>query len=153
MQDALVGEDLDQPSGFQVFIGKGLDRQRVAHPWLCDVMGHMTTRHYVAMFDDASYHFLHEVFGWRSDDSSGPGWADVKHVIEYQDEVAAGSLLEITGRVERVGGKSITILYEMRNITKGTLAATLESTAVHFDLTARKAVTIPDDLREKAERF
>ena len=30
----------------------------VVHPWLCDAMGHLTTRHYVGMFDDAGYHLL-----------------------------------------------------------------------------------------------
>ena len=125
----------------------------VAHPWLCDVMGHMTTRHYVAMFDDASYHFLNEAFGWRPDDSSAPGWADVKQVIEYNDEVAAGSLLEVKGKIARIGGKSITIQYEMFNITKGTVAATLETTSVYFDLTGRKAVTIPDELKARAEKL
>ena len=30
----------------------------VVHPWLCDAMGHMTTRHDMAMFDDGSYHLL-----------------------------------------------------------------------------------------------
>lgn len=124
----------------------------VAHPWLCDVMNHMTTRHYVAMFDDASYHFLNEVFGWRPEDSSAPGWADVKHVIEYTDEVAAGNLLEIRAAVTRIGGKSVTLRYEMHNLSKGGLAATLESTSVHFDLIARKAVAIPEALKHRANQ-
>lgn len=124
----------------------------VAHPWLCDVMGHMTTRYYVAMFDDASYHFLNEVFGWRPDAADTPGWADVKHVIEYSDEVAEGSLLEVRAKIERVGGKSLTTLYEMHNITKGTLAATLESTSVHFDLKQRKAIPISEEMRAMANR-
>ena len=44
-----------------------LVQKSVAHPWMCDVLGHMTTRHYVAMFDDSSYHFLYTVFGWTGD--------------------------------------------------------------------------------------
>lgn len=125
----------------------------VAHPWLCDIMGHMTTRHYVAMFDDASYHFLREAFGWRPGEPGAPGWADVRHVIEYNDEVAAGDLLEIRGQIERIGGKSLTIRYEMTNLNKDSVAATLESTSVYFDLQARKAIAIPDELREKAAPF
>ena len=125
----------------------------VAHPWLCDVMGHMTTRHYVAMFDDASYHFLNTVFGWQPQGSSIPGWADVKHIIEYQDEVPAGTLLEIRASIVRIGGKSITVRYEMHNIAKGDVAATLESTSVYFDLVARKAIPIPEDMKQRAEQF
>ncbi len=124
----------------------------VAHPWLCDVMGHMTTRHYVAMFDDASYHFLAEVFGW-SPAEGGPGWADVKHTIEYQDEVAAGDLLEVRGSMVKLGGKSITVRYEMHNLTRGRLAAVLESVSVHFDLEARRATAITDAMRQRASAF
>ncbi len=124
----------------------------VAHPWLCDVIGHMTTRYYVAMFDDASYHFLREVFGWSAGGDE-PGWADVKHTIEYQDEVGSGDLLEVRGKLIKVGGKSITVHYEMHNLTRQNLAATLESISVYFDLQDRKAVAIPDKLRELAEPF
>ena len=42
----------------------------VAHPWLCDIMGHMTTRHYTAIFDDASYLYFFRVFGWSGSDAS-----------------------------------------------------------------------------------
>ena len=50
----------------------------VAQPWMCDVMGHMTTRFYVAMFDDASYRLLYELFGWTGETGvrEGRGWAD-----------------------------------------------------------------------------
>lgn len=125
----------------------------VAHPWLCDIMGHMTTRHYVAMFDDASYHFLSQAFGWAPAHGDDFGWADVKHTIEYQDEVGAGELLEIRAGLAKVGGKSITVRYKMHNLTRGNLAATLESVSVYFDLKARKAAPIPDDLRERASTY
>ena len=39
----------------------------INHPNLCDVMGHMTPRHYVAKCDDGSYQFLHANFGWNTD--------------------------------------------------------------------------------------
>ena len=91
----------------------------ISHPGLCDVMGHMTTRHYVAMFDDASYHLLYTVFGWTGAQAkaAGKGWADVRHVIEYQDEVAEGDLLEITGALTKLGNKSVTVLYTMHNLS------------------------------------
>ena len=61
-------------------------QKSVAHPWMCDVLGHMTTRHYVAMFDDAAYHMLYSVFGWTgsSDDKNRIAWADVQHTIDYK---------------------------------------------------------------------
>lgn len=124
----------------------------VAHPWLCDIMGHMTTRHYIAIFDDASYFFLNRTFKWSGDDATrGMGWADVRHEIDYVAEVAAGDLLEVRGQLERIGNKSITVRYEMHNLKKGEVAATLTSTSVLFDLKARKAVPLTDEMRAAAE--
>ena len=106
----------------------------VAHPWMCDVIGHLTTRHYVAMFDDASYHFLFAVFGWSgsTDETGERGWVDVRHVVEYKAEVSAGSLLEIRACLLKIGGKSITIRYEMVNLGSGEIAATLECVCVFY---------------------
>jgi len=123
----------------------------VAHPWLCDVMGHLTTRHYIAMFDDASYHFLFEVFGWSGADASdGVGFADVRHEIDYEAEVGAGDLLAISARLEKLGTKSVTIIYKMSNLTRGECAATLTSVAVCFDTKARKAIAIPEGWGDRA---
>jgi len=129
-------------------------QKSVAHPWMCDVLGHMTTRFYLNMFDDASYHILYEVFGWSSasDDEGERGWADVRHVIEYVAEVNAGDVLETRAGIKKIGTKSITIRYEMTNLGENELAATLECTCVLFDLKARKALPLPDDLRASAER-
>jgi len=129
-------------------------QKSVAHPWMCDVLGHMTTRFYLHMFDDASYHLLYEVFGWTgaSDDKGERGWADVRHVIDYVAEVNAGDVLETRAGIRKIGNKSITIRYEMQNLGEDELAATLECTCVLFDLKARKALPLTDELRSRAER-
>ena len=125
----------------------------IAHPWQCDIMGHMTTRFYMAMFDDASYHFLHHVFGWNSAQSPDGrfGWVDVRHVINYESEVDVGDLLDVRAELVKVGGKSMTISYEMINLGSGDVAARLEGVVVLFDLKERRAVSIADDLRATAQ--
>jgi acyl-CoA thioester hydrolase len=129
-----------------------VDHKGVCHPWLCDSMDHMTTRHYMAMFDDASYHFLNRVFGWSGTDTknSNIGWADVKHTIEYMLEVNSGQLLNISGRLVKIGGKSITVFYEMRECRSNKIVATLESISVLFDTSARKAIPLSDEMRLSA---
>ena len=87
----------------------------VAHPWQCDILGHLTTRYYVGMFDDASYHFIYEVFGWvgNQDADGNRAWVDVQHLIKYQAEVAAGDLLEANQTAEIViRGPNVTHGYE-----------------------------------------
>ena len=127
-------------------------QKSVAHPWMCDVLGHMTTRHYVAMFDDAAYHMLYKVFGWTgsSDDENRIAWADVQHTIDYKAEVSAGDLLEVNAKLTNIGNKSITIFYEMRNLGNDEVAATLQVICVLFDLKTRESVLISDELKELA---
>lgn len=127
----------------------------VAHPWQCDVLGHVTTRHFVAMFDDASYHFLNDIFGWGGvvDTESGLGWVDVSHRIQYQEELKAGDPVEISAGLRKIGNKSLTAGYTMRNLRSGAIAATLEAVYVLFDMESRTGVTIDDALRERAAPF
>jgi len=114
----------------------------------------MNIRHYMAMFDEASYQLLYQVFGWSgsSDTENGEGWADVRHVIEYQAEVSAGDLLEIRACIIKVGTKSIGIHYDMFNIVRNEMAATLECVSVLFDLRNRKAMPLSDAQRKQAEQ-
>ena len=129
-------------------------QKSVAHPWMCDVLGHMTTRHYVAMFDDAAYHMLYEVFGWTgsSDDDNKIAWADVNHAIDYKSEVSAGDILEIEAKLTKIGNKSITIYYEMRNLGKNEVAASLQVISVLFDLESRESVKISEELKQLASK-
>ena len=133
--------------------------QGVVHPWLCDAMGHLTTRNYLAMFDDSGYHMFFKVFraapvegGENQSRQEGTGWADVRQVIEYKDELRAGEILEIRAELRKIGNKSITIFYEMYNVATGSLSATLESTSVYFDLVERKAIPLTDEMRERASK-
>ena len=126
----------------------------VAHPWLCDVIGHLTTRHYVAMFDDASYHFLFNVFGWSgaTDKNGEIGWVDVRHLVEYLAEVSAGDVLEVRASMVKIGTKSITARYEMINLGRNELAATLECVYVLFDMNKREGLALTDELRRAAAK-
>jgi acyl-CoA thioester hydrolase len=127
----------------------------IAQPWECDGMGHLTTRFYMAMFDDASYHFLYEVFGWTisAHESVKYGWADVRHVIEYKAEVTAGDILEVRAQLKKIGTKSCTVLFEMINLEKDEVAATLEAVCVYFDLELRTAIPLTEAMIEGAQPY
>ncbi len=129
-------------------------QRSVAHPWMCDVLGHLTTRYYVGMFDDAAYHFLYAVFGWTgsSDDTGKMAWVDVRQCIEYRNEVTPGELLEICACLTRIGTKSITISYEMTKLGSNEIVATMEVVCVLFDLEKRCGLPLTDELREAASK-
>jgi len=125
----------------------------VVHPWLCDAMGHMTTRHYVGMFDDAGYHLLAALGFTARHLDDGIGFADVRHVISYKAELRVGELLLIRCGVTRVGDKSLTAFYRMEALESGATAAEMEVVMVQFDLKRRQSIAVVPEIRARAEAF
>lgn len=125
----------------------------VVQPWLCDTMGHLTTRHYVGMFDDAHFHFYAEL-GANLEDMlhKSQGFADVKSTLEYKRELGPGALVEIRSRIVRIGTKSFVHRHEMYEKHSGELVATMENVTVAFDLKNRRAVPVYDEFRVRAEQ-
>jgi acyl-CoA thioester hydrolase len=121
----------------------------VVHPWLCDVMGHLTTRHYMAMFDDASYQFL-SIIGYdaRAASEQRWGWADVRHEINYISELAAGAVVRIEGWAKARGRSSITLEFQLMDRSDGRVCATLEAKIVCFDLEARRSRPLPPHIAD-----
>nr|WP_314876348.1 acyl-CoA thioesterase [uncultured Pseudomonas sp.] len=122
----------------------------VAHPWLCDTMGHMNVRHYSAFFDDAAFHFVASIGNGLSQAFPPElGWADVRHVVEFKEEVKAGALLTINSHLKKVGRTSLTFGHVMSDQT-GTVHATMEVVTVLFDLNLRQATMLPESFRDAA---
>jgi acyl-CoA thioester hydrolase len=120
----------------------------IVYPWHCDHMGHMNVQHYVGMFDQAVGHLMFALgFTRQSDQAAQRGFADRKQILEYRKELPVGSLVRIESGVLELGNTSMRYLSRMLDVETGDVAATCESVTVYFDLEARKAVPIPDDLR------
>jgi acyl-CoA thioester hydrolase len=124
----------------------------VVYPAQCDAMGHMNVQHIVAAFDQAIWHLVHEL-GYRSSwvTERHRGWADVRYLINYHRELRAGELFYVTSGVVRVGNSSLVTLHQVRQAESGEIAADTETTSVYFDLTARKSVSLPADIKAAAQ--
>ncbi|MBL8576388.1 MAG: acyl-CoA thioesterase [Mesorhizobium sp.] len=121
----------------------------IVHPWMCDAMGHLNVRHYVAMFDDASFQILGRIAG-KEDVGGGLGWADVHMEIGYKHETAVGTLVTVYSRVEKVGTSSLTYLHEMRGTLDDVLHAQMRTVTVRFDLRERSKIGLDEATRERA---
>jgi len=130
--------------GIETYVG-------VVHPWMCDTMGHLNVRHYVAMFDDASFQLLGRVADPRAMPTLG--WADVRMEIDYLHETAVGTLVTVRTMVVKVGRSSLTYLHEMRDTLDGVLHARMRTVTVRFDLQARSKTDIEAAAREAAMRL
>lgn len=123
----------------------------VAHPWMCDIMGHMNVRHYAAMFDDASFQFLGHIAGIEGLADASRGWADVRSEVEYKHETKAGALLTIRSHVVKVGRSSVTFEQVMSGSLDGLVHAVNRTVSVRFDLVERVAVGLDAEMRARAE--
>jgi acyl-CoA thioester hydrolase len=121
----------------------------VAHPWNCDTMGHMNTRFYAAIYDDASFQFLARLAPSGALRQSGLGWADVRQLIEYKHEVASGALLLVRTALKRLGRTSVEYRHELRDAESDRLHSSSDQVTVLFDLAARAAAPLDEAMRQR----
>lgn len=122
----------------------------VAHPWMCDAMGHVNVRNYAAMFDDAGFQILGRIAGDEATDQT-LGWADVRAETDFLHETPAGALITITSHVEKVGTSSIIFAHVMTGSHDGVLHARARFVTVRFDLVARRKAELSPGIRTRAE--
>lgn len=121
----------------------------VVFPWLCDQQGHLTTSQFMLMFDQASYHLM-DAIERGADEPDHLSWADVRHEIDYRQEVSAGMLVLVTSSVVRVGTKSLGHRHVMRSTDRATVYAEMTATTVRFDKQQRAGAVLSENLRARA---
>jgi acyl-CoA thioester hydrolase len=119
----------------------------VAHPWLCDAYGHLNSRHHMALFDDAGFHFLHRLSLAAGDAADKRlGWADVSIKATLSDEVPLGGLVVIRSGLVKLWRTSVTYRHKMHSVDDDRVHSEQEVVTVRFDLQARKAVPLPEGM-------
>lgn len=122
----------------------------VIHPWTCDAQGHLNTRHYVGIFDDANQVLLARIAGRSQDAANSLGWADVRNEVDFLAEITAGIVVEVFAAVRRIGTKSLTVAAEIRRADSDDACARMIAVITRFDLTERRAVALSQSLIESA---
>jgi acyl-CoA thioester hydrolase len=131
---------------------QALTYKGAVYPWHCDHMGHMNVMWYTGKFDEATWNLFYELGITPTYlREQRRGMAGVLQNTTYQEELFAGDVIEIRTEVLEVREKVIRFRHEMRNIEKGTVAATTELTAVHLDRQGRKSCPFPHVIRAAAE--
>lgn len=121
-------------------------------PTHCDYMGHMSVAFYVQRFDESAWQLLASlgVTGERMRERR-MGVAAIEQRISYRKELRAGDVFTVRSGVRAVGDTSLRLWQEIRHGDTDELAAEVDLVGVHLDLVARRAVRLPDDVRERAE--
>lgn len=126
----------------------------VVYPNQCDAMGHCNVAHYIAAFDQASWHLLYACgYSPRWGVERGEGFADVRYEIDFRHEMRAGALFSIESCVVRTGTRTIMTYHCMSIAGELHVAAELRAVSVFFDLKNRVAKSLPDSMRSGAVDF
>ena len=121
------------------------------YPWQCDHMGHMNSMWYVEKFDEASWQLLARLGLSRLRfHEQGVGMVAVEQHIEYKRELLAGDIVSVSSSINEVMDKALRMVHEMRNDETGLLAARTTIVGVHLDSKARRALSLPIDVRARA---
>ena len=121
----------------------------IVYPWQCDHMGHMNVMYYANKFDEACWQLL-TMLGLNPARfaEEGTGMAAVEQHIQYRRELRAGQAVTIQSAVLEVKEKSIHMLHKLIDDASGEVAATTVVVGVHIDAMLRKAISIPQDVRD-----
>ncbi len=126
--------------------------QGVVYPWHCDHMGHMNVMHYVGKFDEATWSLFSDMglTGRRMRDEK-KGMVAVEQNIQYKGELMPGDVIAVQSKIVKLTDKSVTFRHEMRNVETNAVAAITTLTGLYFDRVARKAISLPDDIKAKLQ--
>ena len=112
-----------------------------------DLMGHMNTRYYMGLFDDATWDFF-AAFGMDKayyNAANGGSFALEQH-IHYLAEVHGGEMVAIHTRLNGRTAKRAHFIHFMVNETTDKLAATLETVISHANTATRRTSPFPADI-------
>jgi acyl-CoA thioester hydrolase len=131
--------------------GAAVTYRGVVYPWQCDHMGHMNVMWYVGKFDEATWQ-LFAALGLTAAflREHNRGMAAVEQHLTYERELLAGDTVEIVSALLHVRTRALTFRHRM-STSAGEPVATSTLTAVHLDLSTRRATALPERVRSLAQ--
>ena len=118
----------------------------------CDHLGHWNVQYYIAAISEAAI-VLSTRLGLDPGEVErrGLGLAAVHMAADFLAEMRVGEELRVETALLGMGGKSLKVHHRMHNLTRDVPAFTADVAAVFLDLAARKAVTLPPDVRDAGQ--
>jgi acyl-CoA thioester hydrolase len=121
------------------------------YPWCVDHLGHMNVQHYVARFDEASWHLLAAVGLTPSFlAAQNRGLVALDQRIQYRQEVLAGSLLHVKTQLVELHDKKLRLVHRMHNSETAAEAAVMDLLVAYFDKVTRRTAALPDVVAARA---
>jgi acyl-CoA thioester hydrolase len=118
----------------------------------CDAHGYMLPRHYMGRISDAIPNLIAQTRG-EDRSTSSRGGAALEYRFVYRTPAREGDVMILKSGLRTVGSKTYAWCHWLFDAETGDCFATAEAVAIAMDLTTRKAIDIPDDMRAGLERL
>ena len=128
--------------------------ERVVPPEWQDLNGHVNVRHYLELYDAASWPKLEELgLDERSFLERRQGIFDLEHHVWYLDELHVGEVVSVHWRFLRRTPKRFHGVMFIVNRTRGRLASVFEYLSTGADLDARRSAALPEGFAAQLDRL
>lgn len=117
----------------------------------CDAAGFMQPRFFMARVSDAIPNLLVQTSGRDRGADTKIGGAALEYRFIYRKFPRAGDVLAVRSGLRSLGGKTYIWAHWLIDVESGEAVGTSEAVAVAMDLTTRKAIALPDELRARLE--
>lgn len=125
----------------------------VVHPWMCDQFGHLNVRFYAHVFDDSGFALWPMVgVGRLVFEREGVHTVVARTETDFHAELPPGRFIVVRSRFERIGGKSVSYVQELRDADTELVHAEQRVVEVFFDPKTRRACAMPEAIRQVLER-
>ena len=131
------------PAPFDRYTGK------VLAEWI-DANGHMNLAYYIVLFDYATDALFDAIgIGRLYKDVTNHGTFVVETHNLYERELLVGEEVRVATQILGTDSKRLHLAHEMFSLASGERAATQELMYLHIDLSARRVVPWPADVRQR----
>lgn len=127
----------------------------VVDPSDCDFLGHMNVSRYFAACSDGVFAIQSEMGLTANDMRDGRrlSFAVVNAQSDFRAELSAGDAIRLETSVMEIGSKSMTFRHRLIRSVGDTVAFETVFKCVLLSLETRRAVEIPEDVRDTAAKW
>ncbi|MBX3509496.1 MAG: acyl-ACP thioesterase, partial [Parvibaculum sp.] len=120
-------------------------------PALCDAQGFLTVRNFMGIVSDGIPNLLVQTNGTDRSKTPTIGGAALEYRFVYRRYPRIGDIITLRSGLKQVGPKTYTWCHWLFDLETGEAIATAEAVAIALDLTTRKAIPIPEEMRAHLE--
>ncbi|MBA4210834.1 MAG: hypothetical protein C0454_15020, partial [Parvibaculum sp.] len=120
-------------------------------PALCDAQGFLTVRNFMGIVSDGIPNLLVQTNGTDRSKTPTIGGAALEYRFVYRRYPRMGDIITLRSGLKQVGPKTYTWCHWLFDLETGEAIATAEAVAIALDLTTRKAIPIPEEMRTHLE--